>query len=95
MRGNMHNSGGGGGGGGVPPPLISLIDFLDAKIHKGQRFAHMGVLDIKPFFKSTNKFQYTHFNSVSPPPPPPPPPPPQHLIFTYDHLQPLFLSCSL
>ena len=33
------------------------------------------ILDMKPYFKPTNKFQSTHFNSCYPPPPPPPPPP--------------------
>ena len=42
------------------------IDFLDAHIHKGKRFREEGILDISPFFKPTNKFQYTHFNSNHP-----------------------------
>ena len=42
------------------------IDFLDAHIHKGKRFREKGILDISHFFKPTNKFQYTHFNSNHP-----------------------------
>ena len=44
----------------------SSIDFLDLTIYKGSRFYTEGYLDIKPFFKSTNKFQYLQFNSAHP-----------------------------
>jgi hypothetical protein len=44
------------------------VDCLDAKVHKGERFGQTGILDIKPYFKPTNKFQYTHFNSCHAPP---------------------------
>ena len=42
------------------------IDFLDITIYKGNRFATSGRLDTKPFFKSTNKFQYLPYNSAHP-----------------------------
>jgi len=42
------------------------VDFLDLTIYKGSRFLNTGKLDIKPFFKHTNKFQYLHFNSAHP-----------------------------
>ena len=35
----------------------SSIAFLDLTIHKGQRFAESGILDIASHFKPTNKFQ--------------------------------------
>lgn len=44
-----------------------MVEFLDASVYKGPRFATMGILDIEPFFKPTNKFQYTHFQSCHPP----------------------------
>jgi hypothetical protein len=42
------------------------IDFLDITIHKGSRFQSTGKLDVKPFFKKTNKFQYLHYSSAHP-----------------------------
>jgi hypothetical protein len=42
------------------------IDFLDITIHKGDRFKSTGKLDIQPFFKKTNKFQYLHYSSAHP-----------------------------
>ena len=45
----------------------SKVDFLDATVYKGPRFREKRILDIKPYFKSTNKFQYTHFHSSHPP----------------------------
>jgi len=42
------------------------VDFLDLTIYKGSRFLNTGKLDIKPFFKHTNKFQYLHYNSAHP-----------------------------
>ncbi len=44
----------------------SSIDFLDLTIYKGQRYKHLKTLDIKPFFKKTNKFQYLHYTSAHP-----------------------------
>lgn len=43
----------------------SQVEFLDAIVYKGPNM-HAGKLSIKPFFKPTNKFQYTHFNSCHP-----------------------------
>ena len=42
------------------------VDFLDVTLYKGDRFASTGKLDIKPFFKPTNKFQYLHYQSAHP-----------------------------
>ena len=42
------------------------IDFLDVTFYKGPRFAREGILDIKPFFKHTNKFQYLQYSSAHP-----------------------------
>ncbi len=42
------------------------IDFLDITIYKGKRFNHKSILDVKPFFKKTNKFQYLQYNSAHP-----------------------------
>ena len=42
------------------------VDFLDVTIYKGDRFRSTGILDIKPFFKKTNKFQYLEFSSAHP-----------------------------
>jgi len=44
----------------------SSVDFLDLTIYKGSRFRSSGKLDIKPFFKHTNKFQYLQYNSAHP-----------------------------
>lgn len=44
----------------------SYAEFLDAVVHKDSRFNTSGILDIKPYFKNTNKFQYTHFRSAHP-----------------------------
>ena len=42
------------------------VDFLDLTIFKGDRYKHNYTLDIKPFFKKTNKFQYLHYTSAHP-----------------------------
>ena len=42
------------------------VDFLDITIYKGNRFAHTNKLDVKPFFKKTNKFQYLEYSSAHP-----------------------------
>ena len=42
--------------------------FLDKVVHKGNRFHHHSILDIKTHFKPTETFcQYTHFSSIHPP----------------------------
>ena len=45
----------------------SSIAFLDLTIYKGHRFAESGILDIAPYFKPTNKFQYLHHQFCHPP----------------------------
>ena len=45
----------------------SSIAFLDLTIYKGHRFAESGILDIAPYFKPTNKFQYLLYQSCHPP----------------------------
>ncbi len=42
------------------------INFLDLTIYKGTRHNSTSVLDIKPYFKKTNKFQYLHYTSAHP-----------------------------
>ena len=42
------------------------INFLDLTIYKGTRFSERQVLDLRPHFKKTNKFQYLHFRSCHP-----------------------------
>ena len=42
------------------------IDFLDMTIYKGSRHLTEGKLDVKPFFKKTNKFQYLEYGSSHP-----------------------------
>ena len=42
------------------------VEFLDSVVYKGDRFRSTGILDIKPYFKTTNKFQYTHQTSCHP-----------------------------
>ena len=42
------------------------VDFLDLTIYKGQRHSSSFLLDIKPFLKPTNKFQYLEYNSAHP-----------------------------
>ena len=42
------------------------IDFLDLTIYKGERHNTSLTLDLKPFFKATNKFQYLKFTSAHP-----------------------------
>ena len=42
------------------------VNFLDLTIYKGPRHAHSNILDIKPFFKKTNKFQYLEYSSAHP-----------------------------
>ena len=44
----------------------SNVDFLDITIYKGERYISHNKLDIKPFFKKTNKFQYLEHNSAHP-----------------------------
>lgn len=40
------------------------VDFLDLTIYKGKRHAASLILDLKPFFKPTNKFQYLEYSSA-------------------------------
>ncbi len=42
------------------------VDFLDLTIYKGERYKNDNILDIKPFFKKTNKFQYLQYTSAHP-----------------------------
>ena len=42
------------------------VDFLDLTVYKGDRYHSTGLLDIKPFFKKTNKFQYLLYTSAHP-----------------------------
>lgn len=42
------------------------IVYLDLTIYKGQRFAEFGILDLKPFYKTTNSFMYLHRSSSHP-----------------------------
>ena len=42
------------------------IDFLDLTIYKGRRHATSNILDVKPFFKPTNKLQYLQYDSAHP-----------------------------
>ena len=42
------------------------VDFLDITIYKGHRYSQENKLDIKPFLKKTNKFQYLEFSSSHP-----------------------------
>ena len=42
------------------------VDFLDLTIYKGPRYATTLILDTKPFFKTTNKFQYLEYSSAHP-----------------------------
>ena len=42
------------------------VDFLDLTIYKGTRHATSLILDLKPYFKQTNKFQYLEYNSSHP-----------------------------
>ena len=42
------------------------VDFLDLTIYKGERYSTTNILDIKPFFKKTNKFQYLEYSSAHP-----------------------------
>ena len=42
------------------------VDYLDITIYKGDRYRATGVLDFKPFFKTTNKFQYLEYSSAHP-----------------------------
>ena len=46
--------------------LCSYTAFLDITLYKGARFERTGVLDVKPFFKKTNKFQYLEYSSSHP-----------------------------
>ena len=41
--------------------------FLDTTMYKGERFTETGILDVRTYFKPTEKFQYTHFKSSHPP----------------------------
>lgn len=40
------------------------VDFLDLTIYKGHRHKTSLILDLKPFFKATNKFQYLEYTSA-------------------------------
>lgn len=42
------------------------VSFLDLTLYKGQRFSQTGVLDLKPYSKSTNSHQYLHKSSAHP-----------------------------
>ena len=42
------------------------VHYLDITIFKGKRFADSHILDIAPYFKPTNRFQYLHFDSCHP-----------------------------
>lgn len=42
------------------------VTYLDLDIYKGDQFHHTGKFDYKTHFKSTNKFQYLHFDSAHP-----------------------------
>lgn len=42
------------------------VDFLDLTLYKGQRYKTTHLLDIKPYFKPTNKFQYLEYTSAHP-----------------------------
>ena len=42
------------------------VDFMDLTLYKGPRFAAEKKLDVKPYFKHTNRFQYLHYNSSHP-----------------------------
>ncbi len=42
------------------------IDFLDLTLYRGERYKTHKILDIKPFFKKTNKFQYLEYSSAHP-----------------------------
>ncbi len=44
----------------------TTIDFLDLTVYKGTKYKTQRKLDIKPFFKKTNKFQYLHYTSAHP-----------------------------
>ena len=42
------------------------IDFQDITVYKGENYARESKLDIKPYFKPTNKFQYLQYSSAHP-----------------------------
>ncbi len=42
------------------------IDFLDVTLYKGNRHDREQKLDVKPFFKKTNKFQYLQYYILKP-----------------------------
>jgi hypothetical protein len=42
------------------------VDFLDLTIYKGPRHANSLIIDIKPFSKKPNKFQYLEYSSANP-----------------------------
>ena len=44
----------------------SSVNFLDLTIYKGKRHTTSLILDLKPFFKVMNKFQYLEYNSSHP-----------------------------
>ena len=44
----------------------TTVDFLDVTIYKGKRYHDTGILDFKPFFRKTNKFQYLEYSSYHP-----------------------------
>ena len=46
----------------------SSVNFLDLTVNKGHRYSCVvnNTLDIKPFFKKTNKFQYLEYSSAHP-----------------------------
>ena len=42
------------------------VPFLDLEIYKGDRFKESGILDVRPHFKDTNRFQYLQYSSAHP-----------------------------
>ncbi len=44
----------------------STVNFLDLTLYKGPRFNTDNKLDTKPYFKSTDKFQYLMYSSAHP-----------------------------
>lgn len=40
--------------------------FMDLELFKGPRFGEEGILDIRPHFKNTNRFQYLQHSSAHP-----------------------------
>ena len=51
----------------LPAFLYIFHYFLDTVVFKGERFKNESILDIKTHYRSTETFQYTHFNSCHSP----------------------------